>query len=117
MDTFFDSAWYFLRYCDNKNSKTPFDKNKLKYWMPVDQYIGGAEHACMHLIYARFFIKVLRDLKMLDFNEPFTKLFNQGMLHKNGFVMSKSRGNVVTQDDIEKKYEIDTARFVLLFLA
>ncbi len=117
MDTFFDSAWYFLRYCDNKNSKAPFDKNKVKYWMPVNQYIGGAEHACMHLIYARFFIKVLRDLKMLDFDEPFTRLFNQGMLHKGGFVMSKSRGNVVTQDDIEKKYGIDTARFFLLFLA
>ena len=117
MDTFFDSSWYFLRYCDNKNDKEPFDKKKLRYWMPVDQYIGGAEHACMHLIYARFFIKVLRDLKFLDFNEPFTKLFNQGMLHKGGFVMSKSRGNVVTQDEIEKKYGIDTARLFLLFLA
>ena len=117
MDTFFDSSWYFLRYCDSKNSKIPFEKKKAEYWMPVDQYIGGAEHACMHLIYARFFTKVLRDIGMLKFGEPFPKLFNQGMLHKDGFVMSKSRGNVVSPDDVSKKYGIDAARFFLMFAA
>jgi len=117
MDTFFDSCWYYLRYCDSKNSNEPFGKEKAKYWMPVDQYIGGVEHAVMHLLYARFFVKVLRDLRFVGIDEPFTRLFNQGMLHKDGFVMSKSRGNVITQDDIEKKYGIDTARLFLLFLA
>ncbi len=118
MDTFFDSSWYYLRYCDSKNSKKYFDKNKIKYWMPVDQYIGGAEHACMHLIYARFFTKALRDLNMLRLDEPFIKLFNQGMLHgKDGHVMSKSRGNVVIPEEISKKYGIDTARLFLVSLA
>src|SRR3989344_5353920 len=117
MDTFFDSSWYYLRYCDSKNSKVPFEKKKAEYWMPVDQYIGGAEHACMHLIYARFFTKVLRDMGMLKFGEPFPKLFNQGMLHKDGFVMSKSRGNVVSPDEVSKKYGIDAARFFLMFAA
>jgi leucyl-tRNA synthetase len=115
MDTFFDSSWYFLRYCDNKNSKVPFDKKKVEYWMPVDQYIGGAEHACMHLIYARFFTKALRDLGFISFGEPFTKLFNQGMLHgPDGHVMSKSRGNVVVPEEVSQKYGIDTARLFLL---
>lgn len=114
MDTFFDSSWYFLRYCDNKNDKEPFQKKKTEYWMPVDQYIGGAEHACMHLIYARFFTKALRDMKFVKFDEPFTKLFNQGMLHKDGFVMSKSRGNIVVPEEISKTYGIDTARFFLM---
>src|SRR3990167_6084712 len=118
MDTFFDSSWYFLRYTDNKNKKAPFDKKKAEYWMPVDQYIGGAEHACMHLIYARFFTKALRDLKFINTNEPFTKLFNQGMLHgDDGHVMSKSRGNVVIPEDVSKKYGIDTARLFLVSLA
>ena len=118
MDTFFDSSWYFLRYCDNKNEKEPFDKNKVKYWMPVDQYIGGAEHACMHLIYARFFVKALRDLGFLKINEPFTKLFNQGMLHgEDGAVMSKSRGNVVLPEEFSNKYGIDTARVFLVSIA
>ena len=114
MDTFFDSSWYFLRYCDNKNNEEPFQKKKAEYWMPVDQYIGGAEHACMHLIYTRFFTKALRDMKLVKFNEPFTKLFNQGMLHKDGFVMSKSRGNTVLPEEISKTYGIDTARFFLM---
>jgi len=114
MDTFFDSSWYFLRYCDNKNDKESFQKKKAEYWMPVDQYIGGAEHACMHLIYARFFTKALRDMKFVKFDEPFTKLFNQGMLHKDGFVMSKSRGNIVVPEEISKTYGIDTARFFLM---
>src|SRR4030042_687696 len=105
MDTFFDSSWYYIRYCDNKNSNDPFDKKKSEYWMPVDQYIGGAEHACMHLIYARFFTKALRDLGFVKFNEPFPKLFNQGMLHASeGSKMSKSLGNVVNPIDMIRKY-------------
>lgn len=118
MDTFFDSSWYYLRYCDNKNNEEAFSKKKVKYWMPVDQYIGGIEHACMHLIYARFFTKALRDLGFLDFDEPFTKLFNQGMLHgPDGEKMSKSKGNVINPDEVSKKYGMDTARFFLLSLA
>ena len=118
MDTFFDSSWYFLRFCDPKNNKEPFSKDKVKYWMPVDQYIGGAEHACMHLIYARFFTKALRDLGFFKLDEPFTKLFNQGMLHGNdGAVMSKSRGNVVLPEEVSKEYGIDTARLFLVSLA
>ncbi len=120
MDTFFDSSWYFLRYCDNKNSKLPFDKKKVDYWMSVNQYIGGAEHAVMHLIYARFFTKALSDLGFLrrDLREPFTRLFNQGMLHGNdGAVMSKSRGNVVIPEEVSKDYGIDTARLFLMSIA
>ena len=118
MDTFFDSSWYFLRYTDNKNSKQPFDRKKVEYWMPVNQYIGGAEHACMHLLYARFFTKALRDFGFLKINEPFTKLFNQGMLHgEDGFVMSKSRGNVVLPEEVSEKYGMDTARLFLVSIA
>ena len=118
MDTFFDSSWYFLRYCDPKNDKEPFSKRDVDYFMPVDQYIGGAEHACMHLIYARFFTKALRDMGLLNFDEPFLKLFNQGMLHgEDGHVMSKSRGNVVLPEVVSEKYGIDTARFFLTSLA
>ncbi len=118
MDTFFDSSWYYLRYCDNENKKQPFDKKKVDSWMPVNQYIGGAEHACMHLIYARFFTKALRDLGFLEFDEPFTKLFNQGMLHGlDGFVMSKSRGNVVLPEEVSEKYGMDTARLFLVSVA
>ena len=118
MDTFFDSSWYYLRYCDNKNDSEVFDKKKIKYWMPVDQYIGGVEHACMHLIYARFFTKALRDLGYLKFDEPFTRLFNQGMLYgSDGDKMSKSKGNVINPDEVSKNYGMDTARFFLLSLA
>ncbi|MEA3248651.1 MAG: leucine--tRNA ligase [Nanoarchaeota archaeon] len=118
MDTFFDSSWYFLRYADNKNGKKPFDKKRIEKWLPVNQYIGGAEHACMHLIYARFFTKVLRDLKFLDFDEPFKALFNQGMLcGPNGEKMSKSKGNIVNPDEVSKKYGMDSARYFLLSLA
>jgi leucyl-tRNA synthetase len=118
MDTFFDSSWYFLRYCDPKNNIEPFSKENVDYFMPVDQYIGGAEHACMHLIYARFFTKALRDLGYLDFDEPFIKLFNQGMLHgSDGYVMSKSRGNVILPESVSEKYGIDTARFFLTSIA
>jgi len=115
MDTFVNSSWYFLRYCDPKNDKEIFDKKKVKYWMPIDRYIGGAEHACMHLIYFRFYTKFLRDLKLIDLDEPTLNLFNQGMLHgDDGYVMSKSRGNVVLPEEISKKYGIDTARLFLM---
>lgn len=121
MDTFFDSSWYFLRYCDSKNDKEPFGKSKVDYWMPVNQYIGGAEHACMHLIYARFFTKALRDLDLLGKNkidEPFEKLFNQGMIHgEDGYVMSKSRGNVVNPMDMINKYGTDSLRLSLVSFA
>ena len=118
MDTFFDSSWYFLRYCDNKNNAKPFEHHNAKYWMPVDQYIGGAEHACMHLIYARFFTKALRDLGIFQLDEPFTRLFNQGMLHgSDGNKMSKSLGNVINPIEMIEKYSADALRFNLMSLA
>jgi len=117
MGGFVDSSWYFLRYCDSKNKKQAFDKKKVNYWMPVDQYIGGAEHAVMHLIYARFFTKALKDLGFLKFDEPFSKLFNQGIVYKGGKRMSKSMGNVVYQTDVSEKYGIDTARLFLMFVS
>ena len=114
MGGFVDSSWYFLRFCDNKNKKHPFDKKKVDYWMPVDQYIGGAEHAVMHLMYARFFVKALKDLGFVKVDEPFAKLFNQGIMYKDGKRMSKSMKNVVYQTDISNKYGIDTARLFLM---
>jgi len=117
MGGFMDSSWYFLRYCDNNNSKMAFDKERVKYWMPVDQYIGGIEHAVGHLIYSRFFTKALRDMGLLDIDEPFNALFNQGIVYKDGHKMSKSYGNIVTQDEISSKYGIDTARVFVLFVA
>ena len=115
LDTFVNSSWYFLRYCDPDNEKEIFDKEKARYWMPIDQYIGGAEHACMHLIYCRFYTKFLRDLGLLNFDEPAKKLFHQGMLHgSDGRVMSKSAGNGVLPEDVSKKYGIDTARLFLM---
>jgi len=118
MDTFVDSSWYFMRYPDNKNSKKPFDKKIENYWLPVDQYIGGIEHATMHLLYARFWTKALRDLGYVKYDEPFLKLFNQGMLHgEDGEKMSKSKGNVILPEVVSKKYGIDTARFFLMSLA
>jgi len=117
MDTFFDSSWYFFRYCDSKNSKLPFDKKNVQYWMPVDQYIGGIEHACMHLIYARFFTKALRDLGLHNLDEPFAKLLCQGMVIKDGRKMSKSFGNVIDPGPIIKEYGADTARVFMLFAA
>lgn len=118
MDTFVNSSWYFLRYCDNKNEKKIFDKKKVKYWCPIDQYIGGAEHACMHLIYFRFYTKFLRDLGLLDFDEPAKKLFHQGMLHgSDGEKMSKSRGNTIDPIDTTKKYGADSLRLALMSFA
>ncbi|MBS3150862.1 leucine--tRNA ligase [Candidatus Woesearchaeota archaeon] len=116
MDTFFDSSWYFLRYCDNKNEKKIFDARKIEKWMPVDQYIGGAEHAVLHLLYARFFVKAMRDMGMLKIDEPFTSLFNQGMINKNGARMSKSKGNIVDPMETIEKYGADTLRTYLLFM-
>ncbi|MCK4996835.1 leucine--tRNA ligase [Candidatus Pacearchaeota archaeon] len=118
MDTFVNSSWYFLRYCDPNNSEKIFDEEKVKYWSPVDTYIGGAEHACMHLIYSRFYVKFLRDLGMIDFDEPAKKLFHQGMLNgEGGIKMSKSKGNVVLPETVSGKFGIDTARFFLSGLA
>src|SRR3989344_1508898 len=114
MGGFVDSSWYFLRFCSPNNNKEAFDKKEVDYWMPVDQYIGGIEHAVGHLIYSRFFTKVLRDMKLLKFDEPFQKLFNQGIVYKDGHKMSKSFGNVIYQTDISNKYGIDTARVFLM---
>jgi len=118
MDTFVNSSWYYLKYCDSKNNKKIFDSKKANYWCPVDLYIGGKEHACMHLIYIRFYTKFLRDLGLLKFDEPAVRLFNQGMLHgEDGEKMSKSRGNVVLPEVVSKKYGIDTARLFLVSVA
>ena len=95
MDTFVDSSWYFLRFVDPKNEDNPFDAKKVNNWLPVDQYIGGVEHAILHLLYARFFVKALRDMNYLNFNEPFQNLFSQGMINFGGSKMSKSKGNTV----------------------
>jgi leucyl-tRNA synthetase len=117
MGGFMDSSWYFLRYCSPNSIDEPFSKDAADYWMPVDQYIGGIEHAVGHLIYSRFFTKALRDMGMLNVDEPFMNLFNQGIVYKDGHKMSKSYGNIVTQDDIALKYGIDTARLFMLFVA
>jgi leucyl-tRNA synthetase len=117
MGGFVDSSWYFLRYCSPHAEKEAFDKRAVDYWMPVDQYVGGIEHAVGHLIYSRFWTKALRDLKMVKIDEPFTRLFNQGIVYKDGHKMSKSFGNVVYQTDISEKHGIDTARLFLMFVA
>ncbi|WP_099187410.1 leucine--tRNA ligase [Tepidibacter mesophilus] len=117
MDTFIDSSWYFLRYIDAKNENEAFNKELAQKWMPVDQYIGGVEHAILHLLYSRFFVKVLKDLGMVDFDEPFKNLLTQGMVLKEGAKMSKSKGNVVSPLEIIEKYGADTARLFVLFAA
>jgi leucyl-tRNA synthetase len=116
MDTFVDSSWYFLRYCDARNDDAAWDPQVLAEWMPVDQYIGGIEHAILHLMYARFFIKALADLGHLSFQEPFAALFSQGMITRDGAKMSKSRGNVVSPQSIVERYGADTARSYILFI-
>ena len=117
MDTFLCSSWYYLRYTDPKNDKLPFAKDVNNYWGPVDQYIGGIEHAILHLLYARFFLKVLRDAGLVDYDEPFANLLTQGMVIKDGAKMSKSLGNVVSPEEILSKYGADTARLFILFAA
>ena len=116
MDTFVDSSWYFLRYCDARNDEVAWSPEALRQWMPVDQYIGGVEHAILHLMYARFFTKALADLGQLDFQEPFKALFTQGMVTKDGAKMSKSKGNVVSPASIVERYGADTARCYILFV-
>ena len=117
MDTFVDSSWYFLRYTDAKNDKEAFNKEKADYWMNVDQYIGGVEHAILHLLYARFYTKVLHDLGLTDADEPFKNLLTQGMVLMDGSKMSKSKGNIVSPTEIIDKYGSDTARLFILFAA
>jgi leucyl-tRNA synthetase len=117
MDTFVDSSWYFYRYTDPHNDKAPFDRGKARYWFAIDQYIGGITHAILHLLYSRFFCKVMRDLGMVDHDEPIARLFTQGMVQKGGVAMSKSRGNVVGAIDMADKYGCDTGRMYTLFAA
>ena len=116
MDTFVDSSWYFLRYCDANNDHAAWDREAVDMWMPVDQYIGGVEHAILHLMYARFFCKALTDMGHLDVQEPFAALFTQGMVTRDGAKMSKSRGNVVSPQAIVERYGADTARAYILFI-
>jgi leucyl-tRNA synthetase len=117
MDTFVDSSWYFYRYCDPHNDKAPFDSAKIGYWFPIDQYIGGITHAILHLLYSRFWCKVMRDLGMVHHDEPIARLFTQGMVLKGGVAMSKSRGNVVGAEEMAQKYGADTGRLYTLFAA
>jgi leucyl-tRNA synthetase len=117
MDTFVDSSWYFYRYTDARNTKAPFDSAIVKYWFPIDQYIGGVEHAILHLIYSRFWTKVMRDLGLVQNDEPVERLFTQGMVIKDGAKMSKSKGNVVSPDDMVARYGADSARMYSLFAA
>jgi leucyl-tRNA synthetase len=115
MDTFVDSSWYFYRYCDAKNDRAPFDSKKIAYWFPIDQYIGGVEHAILHLIYSRFFTKFMRDLGMVKNDEPTRRLFTQGMVISEGAKMSKNKGNVVGADSVAERCGTDTARMFVLF--
>ncbi len=117
MDTFVDSSWYFYRYCDPHNDKAPFDSAKVGYWFPIDQYIGGITHAILHLLYSRFWCKVMRDLGLITHSEPAARLFTQGMVLKGGVAMSKSRGNVVGAEEMAQKYGADTGRLYTLFAA
>ncbi|MEN6413295.1 MAG: leucine--tRNA ligase [Veillonellales bacterium] len=117
MDTFICSSWYYMRYTDPRNTTAPFDPSKANHWLPVDQYIGGIEHAILHLLYSRFFTKVLKDAGLIQVNEPFKNLLTQGMVIKDGAKMSKSKGNVVSPEEIIGKYGADTARLFILFAA
>lgn len=116
MDTFVDSSWYYIRYASPREKERPFDPEAVRYWLPVDQYIGGVEHAIMHLLYSRFFTKVLKDLGLVDFDEPFRNLLCQGMVVLGGAKMSKSKGNVITPEEFIEKYGADTLRLFILFL-
>ncbi len=116
MDTFVDSSWYFLRYCDPRNDRAAFDPAVVNEWCPVDQYIGGVEHAVMHLLYARYFIKVLNDLGLVGFREPFARLYNHGWVDMGGAKMSKSKGNVVSPDDLVARHSADALRLHILFI-
>ncbi len=117
MDTFVDSSWYFYRYTDAKNATAPFDPARVAYWFPIDQYIGGVEHAILHLIYSRFWTRVMRDLGMVQHDEPVRRQFSQGMVIKDGAKMSKSKGNVVSPDDMVARFGADSARMYALFAA
>jgi leucyl-tRNA synthetase len=115
MDTFVDSSWYYLRYADPTNANEPFSKKDVDTWLPVDQYVGGVTHAILHLLYSRFFTKVLNDMGMVDFNEPFTRLLNQGMVVMDGSAMSKSRGNLVRLSDELENHGVDAIRLSMVF--
>jgi len=117
MDTFVDSSWYFYRYISPKKTDGPFDEKAVRYWFPIDLYVGGIEHAILHLIYSRFWTKVMRDLGLVPFDEPVTRLFPQGMVHKGGEVMSKSKGNTVAPDEVIREYGADTLRLYILSVA
>jgi leucyl-tRNA synthetase len=117
MDTFVDSSWYFYRYLSPRKDDGPFDASAVRYWFPIDLYVGGIEHAILHLVYSRFWTKVMRDLGLVTFDEPVTRLFPQGMVHKNGEVMSKSKGNTVAPDTIIAEYGADTLRLYILSVA
>jgi leucyl-tRNA synthetase len=117
MDTFVDSSWYFYRYADARNDKAPFDTDKIAYWFPIDQYIGGVEHAILHLIYSRFWTKFMRDIGLVKNDEPTERLFTQGMVVKDGAKMSKSLGNTVSPDEMVARYGADAVRMYTLFAA